>query len=173
LLQPPALVRLDRNNGNAELPGQLLRINVDAEPFGDVDHVQRHDHGHAEFEGLRRQIKVALQVGRIHDGDDDVRPGRAGLLAEDNVHGHHLVRAARGQAVGAGQVDEVDGTPGERAPPLLRLDGDAGIVADALVQAGQGVEQRGLARVRVADQGHGERRRLHVDGGHQRVPASG
>ena len=36
---------------------------------------------------------------------------------------------------------------------LLRLDGDAGIVADALPHAGQGVEERGLAGVGVADQG--------------------
>ena len=37
--------------------------------------------------------------------------------------------------------------------PFLRLDGDAGIVADVLIEAGQGVEQGGLAGVGIADQG--------------------
>ena len=42
--------------------------------------------------------------------------------------------------------------PAQLQLALLRLDGDAGVVADALVHAGQGVEQRGLAGVGVADE---------------------
>ena len=38
---------------------------------------------------------------------------------------------------------------------LFGLDGDAGIVADALIHTGQGVEQRGLAGVGIADQRDG------------------
>ena len=35
---------------------------------------------------------------------------------------------------------------------FLRLDGDAGVVADALTEAGEGVEKSGLAGVRIADE---------------------
>ena len=44
---------------------------------------------------------------------------------------------------------------------LLHLDRDAGVVADALPQAGEGVEQRRLAGVRVADEGDGQRAGEH------------
>ena len=77
------------------------------------------------------------------------------LLAEDHIDGDHFVGAARRQAVGAGQVDQVEGLAGTGHLPFLGLDGDAGIVADALTQAGQGVEEGGLAGIGIADQSSG------------------
>jgi len=44
---------------------------------------------------------------------------------------------------------------GERA--LLHLDGDAGIVADALAQPGKSIEQGRFPGIRVSDQRDGER----------------
>ena len=135
-------------------------VGVDRQPLrlGHVDHVQRHDDRHAQFQELRRQVQVAVEVGRIDDGQDHVRPRLLRPAAEEQIDGHHLVGAARGEAVGAGQVDQLE----RRSPPwanraLLHLDGDAGVVADVLAQPGQGVEQGRLAGVRVADQGDGER----------------
>ena len=81
----------------------------DALALGHVDHVERDDDRHAQLQHLRRQVEVALEVGGIDDGDDDVGPRLARLLAEDQIDRDHLVGAARGQAVGAGQVDEVEG----------------------------------------------------------------
>ena len=85
--------------------------------------------------------------------DDHVRPGFALLLAEDHIDGHHLIGAARRQAVGAGQVDQVERLAAAGHLAFLGLDGDAGIVADVLAQAGQGIEESGLAGVGIADQG--------------------
>ena len=55
--------------------------------------------------------------------------------------------------------------PSMRHAADLLLDRDAGIVADPLPHAGQRLEQRRLARVRVADQGDGQTGL--VDGGHE------
>ena len=88
-------------------------VDADALALGHVDHVQGDDDRHAQLQDLRGQVEVALEVGGIDDGDDDVGPRLAGLLAEDDVDRDHLVGAARRQAVGAGQVDEVE-RPGRR-----------------------------------------------------------
>ena len=74
---------------------------------GHVDHVDRDDDRHAQIEHLAGQVEVAVEVGRIDDGDDDVRPRFLRSPAEQQIDRDHLVRAARGEAVGAGQVDEV------------------------------------------------------------------
>ena len=100
---------------------------------------------------------MAVEVGGIDDGEDDVRPRLLRPAAEEQIDRDHLVGAARGEAVGAGQVDEVDRGPVDGELPLLHLDRDAGVVADALPQAGEGIEQRRFPGVRVADQGDGER----------------
>jgi len=81
---------------------------------------------------LHGQVKVALEVGRIDDGNHHVRPGFAGLLAKDQIDGHHLVGAARRQAVGAGQVNEIERHAGKGRLALLRFNGNAGIIAHAL-----------------------------------------
>jgi hypothetical protein len=83
-----------------------------------------------------------------------VRHGLAGGLAEHEVAGDLLVRAAAAQRIGAGQVDDGDLAPqGGDEKTFLALDGDARIVRDFLPAAGQGIEQRGLAAVGRADQG--------------------
>ena len=63
----------------------------------------------------------------------------------------------RGQTVRARQIDEFEAVAGVRQLADFFLDRDAGIIADALTDAGQGTEQRRLARVGVADQGDANR----------------
>ena len=84
-----------------------------------------------------------------------IRSGATSLCeaAQHDVARDLLVGRARAQGIGAGQVDHLDrpaGRRGERAD--LLLDRDAGIVGDLLAAAGQGVEQRGLAAVGIADE---------------------
>ena len=77
----------------------------------------------------------------------------AGQPAQHHVAGDFLVRAAGAQRIGAGQVEHVTRRPaGVVKRALLPLDGDAGVVGDLLAAAGQGVEQRGLAAIGIADQ---------------------
>nr|GFD59163.1 hypothetical protein [Tanacetum cinerariifolium] len=42
----------------------------------------------------------------------------------------------------------------EHESPGMALDGDPGIIADLLAGAGQGIEQRALAGIGIADQRH-------------------
>ena len=113
----------------------------------------------------RGQPQSAAQPGRIDDDGGEV--GRALLQAapqHDHRAGHGLVLAARVQA-GAGQVDDRDAASGSGLrQAALELDGDAGVVADLLLAAGQAVEQRGLAAVRVAQQGQALSPARQVDG---------
>ena len=76
------------------------------------------------------------------------------LLAENQIHGDHLVRAARRQAVRAGQIDEIEAPAGVGQAAFLGLDRDTGIIADPLPHAGEGVEQGRLAGVRIAEKGN-------------------
>ena len=76
----------------------MLGVHANALVRGHVDHVQGDDDRHAQLEHLRRQIEIAIEVGGIDDGHDDIGPRLAGLSAEDDVDGHHLVGAACGQA---------------------------------------------------------------------------
>ncbi len=152
LLQALALVGLDGDDGHAQQFRQPLVIDLDPLVNGDVDHVEGHDHGHSQLEDLGRQVQVAIEVGGIDDGDNDVGPAFLLLLAQDHIDGNHFVGAARRQAVGAGQIEQVEGLAGTGHLPFLGLDGDAGVVADVLVQAGQGVEKGCLACIGIADQ---------------------
>ena len=72
--------------------------------------------GTPSLEHLRGQVEVAVEVGGVDDGEDDVGPRLAGWLPEEQIDRDHLVRAAGGQAVGAGQVDQVEGSVADARP---------------------------------------------------------
>ena len=58
------------------------------------------------------------------------------------------------QAVGTRQIQQAQSLAGcGSETPFLALDGHARVVRDFLLAAGEAIEQRGLAAVRVADQG--------------------
>ena len=132
----------------AELTGQLLDVDDVAVFADDIHHVDSDDHGDAELGQLSGQIKVALKVCAV----DDIEY-RIGALAEQVVARNDLLKGVRGERVDAGKInDRYAVKPLE--PAFLLLNGYAGPVADELVRAGQRVEQRGLAAVRVAGKGN-------------------
>ena len=68
------------------------------------------------------------------------------------------------QAVSAGQVEHPQGLAGWRDKlAFLALDGDAGVVGHLLATAGQQIEQRRLAAVRIAHQCHQRTTAVDVD----------
>ena len=69
----------------------------------------------------------------------DTHGMRVGVLTKGELH-QATTRWAQGGVAAVGVA-------------LLRLDGDAGVVADSLTEAGEGVKQSRLAGVRVADEG--------------------
>jgi hypothetical protein len=55
------------------------------------------------------------------------------------------------QGVGAGQVDEFDRTVADLHRTDVTFHGYARIVTDALPEAGQSIEERAFARIRISD----------------------
>ena len=152
-VQPLTLHGLDGHDGDDE--PLLKRGNVDAEAllFCDVEHGQRNDGGPAEVQNLRDQIEVAVEVAGVRDGQHAAGLDRPLPVAEEDGDGDHLVGRARGQRIGAGQID------GQEFPPIVQkraqrgFDRHSGIIPRVLAQPGQGVEERSLAGVGVADDG--------------------
>jgi hypothetical protein len=145
------LVTHDRHHRNADLLLQLRGRHVNPPPLGDVDHVQRDHQWPAEFDQLTDEIEIPLQVARIDDNDDEVRRRRVSPQAAQHFHRHVLIGRAANQTVCARQIDDVHPSPViELASAGFLFNGDAGVVGDLLPQAGERVEDRRLARVRIA-----------------------
>ena len=88
---------------DAERGLEHVRLDVDAVLLGHVAHVQPDDQRGVERQQLRDQVQAALERGRVDDRDRDVGP-----LADQVVARDALFLRVGGQAVGAGQVDQVD-----------------------------------------------------------------
>jgi hypothetical protein len=81
-------------------------------------------------------------------------------------HVRHVQRDDAVQAVGAGQIKHPPGFSRRRDElAFLALDGDARMVGHLLAAAGQQMDQRGLAAVRVAHQRHQGPAPVAVDDG--------
>ncbi len=134
----------------AEARRQRGDVDIDMLAFGDVEHVQRHDAGDAQLQQLQRQVEVALQVGGVDHVDQQIGVAAQNVVAGDLLIERGLLRDG-GEGVGAGQIDQphVGLRGGEMA--FFAFDRHARPVADPLACAGQLVEQRGFAGVRVTD----------------------
>ena len=139
----------------AERVAQLLEVDLVAVLAHDVYHVHGHHRRYAQLDELRGQIEVALYVRAVHDVDDGVR-----LFVHQVFAGHDLLQRVGGERIDAGQVLYDDVLRALEAP-FLFLHRHAGPVAHALVGAGEAVEHRGLAAVRVAG-----KRDLHFHNDH-------
>ena len=142
-----------RHDRYAEPIAQPARVDRHAGRLRLVDHVQRDHHRHAGLDDLQDQIETALYRPRVDD--DHHRVGHLPATAEHLVDGDLLVRRVGAEAVGAGQIHQLDAGPaGQRNLPRRPGHGNARIVAHLGARAGQGVEDGGLARVGVAGDEH-------------------
>ena len=134
LVDTLVLHRRNGHDGNAERRLELVDAHRAAVRGELVHHVEREHHGNIEFHQLQREIKVALDVGRVDDVDD-----RGGLLLDEEVARHDLLVRVRRERVDAGKVDHRRlGMAAQLA--LLLVDGDAGEVSDMLICACELVE---------------------------------
>ena len=115
-----------------------------------VHHVQRQHHGDVQLHQLHRQVKVALDVGGVHDIDD-----AGGLFADDELSGNDLLAGIRRHGVDARQVGDF-GLRVSLDGAALAVHRHTRKVAHVLVGAGELVEQGGLAAVLVARQRKGQ-----------------
>jgi hypothetical protein len=151
------------DHGHAQLARQHRAVDLDALALRHVAHVQHQHHGQAQGARLQHQAQVQAQVGSVGHADQQLGHGLARAAAGNHVARHRLVQALGMQAVGARQVQHAHAAPARRGQvALLALDGHAGIVGHLLARAGQQVEQRRLAAVGVAQQGHMQRLRAHA-----------
>jgi hypothetical protein len=119
---------------------------------------------------LRGEIKISFQIGGVHHDDDHGGRGDLGQAVEKNVAADLFIQGLRAEAVSARQIEHGDGQIGRpaRQPPFLAFDGDAGVIAHARAQSGQGVEQGRFARIGIAAENGEEARgpgRRRADGG--------
>ena len=99
------------------------------------------------------EVEVPFEVGGVDDAEDAVGWRGVGAAAEEHIAGDGLVGRTGGERVSAGKIDDGDGLAVLRVGGAdLFLDGDAGVVADFLFQAGEGVEEGALAAVGIADE---------------------
>ena len=144
LVHAAALERRGGNDRAAELARELVDVDRVAVLLDEVHHVEGDDHRQAQFENLRGQIQVALQVGRVDQVDNDVRVAIEKIVARDD-----FLRRIRRERIDAGKVGNRDILVlGVLA--FLLFNSNARPVANVLVGAGQVVEHGRLAAVRVA-----------------------
>ena len=96
---------------------------------------------------------MQAEVGGIDHADQQV--GQYFLaVSGDDVSRHGLIARERVEAVSAGQVQDADlSTSSGAEHAFLALHGDAGVIGHLLPAAGEQVEERRLAAVRIAQQG--------------------
>ncbi len=122
---------------------EFLDVDFVAALFDDVHHVQRNHHGGVHLEHLRGQVKVALQVGAVHQVNHGVR-----LLVHDVVPGNDFFQRIGRKGINPRQVGD-DHVAVPFKPAFFFLDRDARPVAHVLGRTGQVVEHGRFAAVRI------------------------
>jgi hypothetical protein len=92
--------------GSAERP----LVDHDALRARLVDHAEGEDDGHAGFDDFQREIEVAREGGRVRHDQHEVGAVRG--TAEDGVDRDLFVARACAEAVGAGEIDDLESTRG-------------------------------------------------------------
>ncbi len=139
-----------RDDGDAEEPLGLGRVELDALALGHIDHIEGDDHGIAELDELERELEAAAQGRSVDHVDDEV-----GLFREEMGQDDLLGRIGRAERVRPGQVDDVEEPPFDIDPAVGMLDRGAGEVRGLGLGPGDRVEQRALAAVRLSDKDDG------------------
>ena len=141
------------DDGNAEFVFEPGHADVESGLRRQVHHVKDEDDGSAQIENLMNEIKIPLEVRRIHDAQDAIGLFRIGAATEQHVPGDRFVGRPCGERISPGQIDDGDRLAVLRVGGAdLLLHRDAGIIPDFLLQAGKGVKKRAFAAVRISDE---------------------
>ena len=153
-VDPLTFRRHGAHDRHAEVARKKLRVDADSRFLRGVGHIERDDQRQTEVGDLRGEEKIAHQVRGIDHADDRIGRGFSSEMAGEKIEGDAFVGRGRGETVGSGQVDKFDAAAAALPRAGFFFHGDARIVPDLLPRAGQTVEERGFARVRIADQGN-------------------
>ena len=149
---PNAFVFGGRNRDDRDPEKRLHAVDVNLTAVAPhlVHHIEREYHRNVEFHELHGQIKVALDIGRVHDIDNALR-----LFIEDKGTRNDLLLTIRRERIDTRQVGhERFGVILDRA--ALAVNRHARKIADVLVGTCQLVKERGLAAVLVAGKCKGQ-----------------
>ena len=116
---PPRRTATVSTTGMPSRRFELADIDDDAAPARRIHHVQCQHHRPAQTAHLEHEAQMQAQVGRIGDADDHIGRGLAREVAEADVARDRFVRAGRFEAVGAGQVEQLELAPRRRAETAL------------------------------------------------------
>ena len=117
-----------------------------------VHHGQCDDHRYFEVDDLRAEQEITFEVAGVHEQNDHVG-ANGGVLIQEDLVGNPFVGAFWVEAVGPGQVDDIDGKAGGQfAYAGFFIYGYAGEIAYFLVKAGQRIEKRAFPAIGVAHQ---------------------
>jgi len=134
----------DGHDRDAQRLGEPLHIHGSAVDAHLVHHVERHDHGQAQFQQLQRQIEVAFEIGGVHDVENPV-----GMAVQQKIPRDGLLLRVRPEGINPREVDNQDVFIPLYASRFL-VHGHAGKVPHMLAGTCQNIEQRGFAAVWVS-----------------------
>ena len=97
-----ALAGRHGHNRAAQPPGQLFHVNVKPAQGGHIHHVEGHQHLCLHFQKLRSQVQVALDVGGVHDVDDE-----GSFAGQHEIARHLFVQGRGGQRIDARRVHQL------------------------------------------------------------------
>ena len=141
------VARLDGHHRHTEHAAQILVVEGGSAGLQLVVHVERHDHTRVYVDQFGSQVKIAFQIRGDHGVYHHIGDARSQMM----THVTLLGRIGR-ESVGAGQVGDLEAVAAVDAAADLGADGHAAVIADVLVTARDGVEQRGFTAVGVAHQ---------------------
>ena len=130
----------------AELTGQLLGVDFVAGLVDHVHHIQRDDNRNSKLGELRGEVQVSFQIGAVNNVQN-----RVGALGDEVISRYNFLQCVGGERIDTRQVHDRHVVVLFELTFLL-FDRDARPVADELIRACQGVEERRFAAVRVARQ---------------------
>jgi hypothetical protein len=146
-------LRGNREDRNAEEPLERGDVDLDALRLGLVHEIEHENGGASGSKDLEREEELAVEPRRVDDGHDAVRVRRGARASLEHVAHEGLIGGARSEAVGAGEIEDLDlASRGELTGAGPLLDRHAGIVRDLLPESSEAVEERRFARVRTSDQ---------------------
>ena len=156
-VDPLPAMRLRRQHRMAELLRQRGEIDFHSAAFCHVDHVQDQHQRQAHVQDLADDVQVPFDVRRIDDTHDDVGSRDIWQASQQDVHRHHFVQCSRGDAVGAGKIDELHRSLADLHPADFLFDRDSGIIPGHRLISGERTEERTFPGVGISDQSDSQR----------------
>ena len=136
--------RGDLHHSASQCPAKFFGVDLIAVFPDEVHHVDRDDNRAPDLHKLCRQIQVALNIGAIHNIENDIR-----LVVNQVIPGNYLLKCVGAEGIDARQILN-DDILVFLVSPLFLFHCHARPVADILIASRQRIEQCGLAAVRIS-----------------------